>query len=63
MSKRRYPSNSSRQRRIRVRGVRHEQVDHRKLTRALVALAQAQAEADAEADARRRSGEDRKDAS
>ena len=35
-------------RRIRVRGVRHESPDLRKLARALIDLAQAQAEAEAE---------------
>jgi hypothetical protein len=37
------------QRRIRVRGIRREVPDYRKLARALIALAQAQAEAEAEA--------------
>lgn len=37
-------------RRIRVRGVRRDEVDIRKLSRALIQLAQAQAEADAQAD-------------
>jgi hypothetical protein len=36
------------ERRIRVRGVRHESPDLRKLARALIDLAQAQAEAEAE---------------
>lgn len=36
-------------RQIRVRGVRKDPVDLRRLARALIALAQAQAEADAEA--------------
>lgn len=38
-----------RDRHVSVRGVRREQVDSHKLSRALLALAQAQAEADAEA--------------
>lgn len=38
---------TSRPRRISVRGVRRDPVDVRKLSRALIALAQAQAEADA----------------
>jgi uncharacterized membrane protein len=36
-------------RKIRVRGIRREVPDYRKLARALIALAQAQAEAEAEA--------------
>ncbi|HET6910681.1 MAG TPA: hypothetical protein VFH54_15225 [Mycobacteriales bacterium] len=39
-----------RQRRISVRGVHRDPVDLRKLSRALIALAQAQAEADARAE-------------
>ncbi len=45
------------QRRIRVRGIRRDVPDYRKLARALIALAQAQAEAEAEA-ADRAAGQD-----
>ncbi len=43
-------------RRIRVRGVQRDEVDLRKLSRALIQLAQAQAEADAAAEQERGRG-------
>lgn len=47
-----------RQRHITVRGVQREPVDLRKLSRALIALAQAQAEADAAAEAEAKRDQD-----
>ncbi len=44
------------ERRIRVRGVRHEKPDLSKLARALIDLAQAQAEAEAEAQHKQQTG-------
>lgn len=44
-------SNKSRERRIRVRGVRRDPPDLKKLSRALIALALAQAQAEADAQA------------
>ena len=49
MSKNRHNNQRSGHRPIRVRGVRREVPDYRKLARALIELVQAQAEADAEA--------------
>jgi hypothetical protein len=46
------------QRPIRVRGVRREPADLRKLARALIAFAQAQAEAEAEAEAQAQASHD-----
>ena len=43
-----------RDRRVRVRGIRRTKPDLRKLSRALILLAQAQAEKDAETDYQRR---------
>jgi len=42
------------QRRIRVRGIKRDKPDMRKLSRALILLAQSQAEKDAETEHRRR---------
>lgn len=51
----------AKKRNIRVRGVRREEPDLRKLSRALIALAQAQLEVDAESSHRRpRKSSDRK---
>jgi hypothetical protein len=44
-------TNKSRNRRIRVRGVRRDRPDLRKLSRALIALAMAEAQAEADAQA------------
>lgn len=48
------------ERRIRVRGVRREEIDVRKLGKAVIALAAAQAEADAEAEHRKDRPEDKR---
>ena len=54
---RRPRGNGRPERRITVRGVRRDPVDLRKLSRAVIALAQAQAEADAQALADRKNSD------